>query len=159
MNFKKKISGRIFASTCLVVSLAFVSSCVFSTKAIYFEKELAVAERAAARFHELHNQQNFSGIYDLLDKQAQPSASESVLSEISANYDKVGRSMESRLVEKKVFQSPAPGYTSQVKLAYETKFEKGDWTELFAWNIRDSSQAVLVEYILEPRTGPSPDIR
>lgn len=158
MNFKKKISVRVFASICLVVSVALVSSCVFSTKSIYFDKELTVAERAAARFHELHNQQNFSAIHDLLDKQAHPS-SETALSELRANYDKLGQTVGSQLVEKKVFPSPAPGYTSQVKLAYETKFEKGDWTELFAWNIRDSSQAVLVEYVLEPTTGPSPGIR
>ena len=156
MKFSKSISVRIFASNWLAVSLALlVSSCVFSTKAIYFDKELAVAERAAARFHELHNQQNFSAIYDLLDKQAQPGASESILREIKATYDKLGRSLGSQLVEKKVFPGPGPGYTSQVKLAYETKFEKGDWTELFAWNIKNSSDAVLVDYILQPNASPA----
>lgn len=152
---KKKISVCGFA--CLIVSLALGSSCVFSTKPIYFDKELTIAERAASQFHELHNQQNFTAIYDLLEKRAEQ-RSEDVLSEIRANYEKLGRSVGSRLVEKKVFPSPAPGYTSQVKLAYETRFEKGDWTEFFAWNIRDSSQAVLVEYLLEPTANPSPSI-
>lgn len=128
---------------------------MFSTKPIYFDKELTIAERAASQFHELHNQQNFSAIYDLLEKRA-GQRSEDVVSELRANYEKLGRSLGSRLVEKKVFPSPAPGNTSQVKLAYETKFEKGDWTEFFAWNIRDSSQAVLVEYLLEPTATPSP---
>lgn len=155
MNFEKDISVRIVASICLVVSLAMVSSCSFSTKAIYFDKELTVAERAASQYHEFHNQQNFSAIYDLLDKQTHSGTSENILSEIRANYEKLGRSIDTRLVEKKVFPSPGPGYTSQVKLAYETKFAKGTWTEFFAWNIKDSSQAVLVEYLLQA----SPDNR
>ncbi len=149
MNYEKSISAWIIASICLVVSVAIVSSCNFSTKAIYFDKELTVAERAASQYHAFHNQQNFNAIYDLLDKQTHTGASENILSEIKANYEKLGRSIEVRLVEKKVFPSPGPGYTSQVKLAYETKFEKGTWTEFFAWNIKDSSQAVLVEYLLE----------
>ena len=154
MNFRKGIASRNLPGICVVFSAALLSSCVFSTKAIYFEKELVVAERAASRFHELHNEQNFPAIYDLLDKQVHTGAPENVLSEIKASYDKLGRSVESRLVEKKVLPSPGRGYTSQVKLAYETKFEKGDWTEFFAWNIRNSSQAVLADYRLEPATGP-----
>ena len=78
----------------------------FSTKAIYFDKELTVAERAASRFHELHNQQNFTAIYDVLDKQVHPGSPENILSQIKASYDKLGRSVESRLVEKKVLPSP-----------------------------------------------------
>ena len=152
MNFRKKIAFRNLASICAVFSAALMSSCVFSTNAIYFEKELTVAERAASRFHELHNQQNFTAIYDLLDKQAHPGTSENVLSEFKANYDKLGRSVESRLAEKKVVPSPGRGYTSQVRLAYETKFEKGDWVELFAWNLKNSSEAELVDYRVEPAT-------
>ncbi|HXQ70923.1 MAG TPA: hypothetical protein VN844_10570 [Pyrinomonadaceae bacterium] len=151
MNLRKNIGVRM-TSIYLVVSIALINSCAFSAKPIYFDKEITVAERAASRFHELHNQQNFRAIYDLLDKQSHPSAPENVLSEIRANYDKLGQSLESRLVEKKAFPSPGPGYTSRVKLAYETKFEKGDWTEFFAWNIRDSNEAMLVEYLLEPTT-------
>lgn len=142
-----------------MVSLALVSACLFSTKAIYFDKEIVVAEGAALRFHELHNQQNFNAIYELLDKQAHPGPAENVLSEIRAVYDKVGRSLESRLVEKKAFASPVAGNTSQVKLAYETKFEKGNWVELFTWNIKDSSHAVLVEYTVQPMAAPSPSSR
>ena len=153
MNFKTNISLRLSASIYLVALSALISSCTFSAKPIYFDKEISVAEGAASRFHELHNQQDFSAIYDLLDKQAHPGAAESVLSEIKANYDKLGRSVETRLVEKKAFPSPGVGYTSQVKLAFETKFERGVWTEFFAWNIRDSSQAVLVEYFVEPKTA------
>ena len=152
---KMKIPVRRFA--CLVASLVLATSCMFSAKPIYFDKELTIAERAASQFHELHNQQNFSAIYDLLDKQPNL-RSENALAQIRANYEKLGRSVGSRLVEKKVFPSPGPGYTSQVKLAYETKFEKGDWTEFFAWNIRNSSQAVLVEYLLEPTANPSPSV-
>ena len=149
---------RILGNVCFVLLLALLGgACFFSTKAIYFDKEITVAEGAAARFHELHNQQNFNAIYDLLDKQAHPGAPENVLSQIRGSFDKLGRSLESRLVEKKAFASPAPGYTSQVKLAYETKFEKGNWTEFYAWNIVNSSRAVLVDYIVQPTAAPSPE--
>ena len=152
MSFRKSISIR---SSCLIVSLSLLaSSCIISTKAIYNEKEVAAAERATARFHELHNQQNFNAINDLLDKQA--SASGTALVQIKANYDKFGRSLESKLVEKKILPSPTRGYTSQVKLAYETKFEKGNWTELFSWNIKNSSDAVLVDYVVVPVNSSNP---
>ena len=146
----------MFASNLLVVLLALLASnCSFSTKALYFDKEIAVAERASLRFHELRNEQNFNAIFELLDKQGQPNAP-AVLSELRANYDKYGQSLESTLVEKKVIPSPAHGYTSQVKLAYETRFEKGNWTELFAWNIRNSTDAVLVDYVVVENKAPTP---
>ena len=158
MNVRKKNYFRIFASNCLVVSLALLATaCFFSTKAIYFEKEISVAEGASAQLHEWHNQQNFNAILDILDPQ--PTDREEALRQIKAAYDKVGRSLETRLVEKKVVAGPGPGYTSQVRLAYETKFEKGSWTELLAWNIKNSSSAVLANYLIEPTAAPSPASR
>src|SRR5262245_57145154 len=121
MSFRMNISMRIFVSSCLIVLLALgASSCTFSARAIHNDKELAAAERASSRFHELHNQQNFNAIYDLLDKQDHSSGPENVLAQIRASYDKLGRSLESKLVEKKVLPGPTREYTSQVKLAYET---------------------------------------
>ena len=147
----KNNSLRILASNCLVVALALsVTSCFFSTKAIYFEKEQQVAEQATKQFHELHNRQDFDGIYNLLDEQ--PRAAAGTPGQIKGNFEKLGRVLETRLVEKKVFNMPGPEYSSQVKLAYETKFEKGIWTELFAWNIKGSSKALLAEYYVEPTT-------
>jgi hypothetical protein len=155
MNLRKKNAVRLLSSQCLIVSIALsVTACFFSTKAIYFEKERAVAEGATAQFHEWHNQQNAQAIHDVLEKEGRDP--EEALSQIKANFEKLGRFSETRLVEQKVFPSPGPGYTSQVKLAYETKFEKGTWTELFAWNIKNSSKAVLVDYFLEPMAAPAP---
>lgn len=151
----KNNSMRMLASNCLVVALALsVTSCSFSTKAIYFEKEQQAAEEATKQFHELHNRQDFDGIYNVLDENLRASAESP--GQIKANFAKLGRVLETKLVEKKVFNSPRPDYSSQVKLAYETKFEKGNWVELFAWNIKGSSKALLAEYYVELTTQPSP---
>lgn len=154
MNVMKNNSQRKLAGTCLVVALALsVTSCFFSTKAIYFEKEQQVAEEATKQFHELHNRQDFQGIYNLLDEQ--PRSSAETPGQIKANFENLGRVLERRLVEKKVFNSPRPEYSSQVKLAYEIRSEKGNWTELFAWNIKGSSKALLAEYRVDPTPPPS----
>jgi hypothetical protein len=139
----------------LLVSLSFlVSSCTISTRPIYFDNELAIAERATAKYRELHNQQDFKAIYNLLDKTTHTGTAEDSLREIQTVFENVGKTLQSQLVEKKVFAGPH-GFTSQVKLAYGTKFEKGDWTELFVWNIKDSNEPVLVQYILEPTSKSS----
>ena len=158
MNVMKNNFVRMLAGNCLVVALALsVTSCSFSTKAIYFEKEQKVAEEATAQFHELHNRQDSDGIYNLLDENLRASAE--TPSQIKASFEQLGRVLETRLVEHKVFNSPRPEYSSQVKLAYETKFEKGNRTELFAWNIKGSSKALLTEYYVDPTTAPAPDSR
>lgn len=156
MGFSHNLLLRKLLMLCLAGTLALlVSSCVISTKPIYFDKEREVAERATSRFQQLYSEQNFSGLDALRDKNVQTGSPDDFLREIRSNYDKLGKSLSTQLVQHKVFPSPGPGYTSQVRLAYETKFEKGEWTELFAWNIKDSSEAILAEYILDPTNNPS----
>jgi hypothetical protein len=59
-------------SICILGSMTLlVSSCSVSTKPLYFENELAIAERATSRFHELHNAQNFEAIHALRDQKLQ----------------------------------------------------------------------------------------
>jgi hypothetical protein len=158
MSVRKSNAVRVLASHCLIVSLALtVTACFYSAKLIYFDKERAVAEGATAQFHEWHNQQNVQAVHDMLEKEGRDP--EEALRQIKANFEKLGRLSEIRLVEQKVLPSPGPGYTSQVKLAYETKFEKGTYTELFAWNIQNSSKAFLVDYFLEPMAAPAPSNR
>jgi hypothetical protein len=158
MNVRKKISLWRVARYCLIVPLALtVTACFFSAKPIYFDKERAIAEGATAQFHEWHNQQNAQAIHDVLEKEGRDP--DEAMRQIKANFEKLGRLSETRLVEQKVLPSPGPGYTSQVKLAYETKFEKGSWTELFVWNIKNSSQALLVDYFLEPMAASAPSNR
>jgi hypothetical protein len=158
MNVRMNISVWSVARHCLIVPLALtVTACFFSAKPVYFDKERSVAEGATAQFHEWHNQQNAQAIHDMLEKEGRDP--EEALRQIKANFEKLGRFSETRLVEQKVLPSPGPGYSSQVKLAYETKFEKGTWTELFAWNIQNSSKALLVVYFLEPMAAPAPSNR
>lgn len=127
---------RTFLVAILVLS---VSSCFFSARPIYYDKEQAVAERAVSQFHDLHNQGKFEAIYDLMNKPGSESQSRAqTLADIKTTFETVGRVKSSKLGEKKVFPSPVPRFTSQVKLVYDTSFEKGDWTEFFVWNIKNT---------------------
>lgn len=124
-----------------------LTSCSFSARSIYNEHEIAVAEAAVSQFHKLHDQGNSEAIYDLMLKESHNDDERAkMLNEIKIFIESVGRVQERKLVEKKVYLNPGPGFTSQVKLAYDTTFEKSSCTELFAWNIRNSNEAVLVEY-------------
>jgi len=139
----------------VVVSLT-ISSCFFSARPIYYDKEQAVAERAVSQFHELHDQGKFEAIYNLMDKPASDVESRAqTLVDIKATFETVGKVKSSKLAEHNVFASPVPGFTSQVKLVYDTEFEKGSWTEFFVWNIKNSREPVLAEYHIVPKTnGP-----
>lgn len=141
-----------------VITLLCVSftSCSFSTKSIYYEQEQLVAERAVSEFHDLHNNAQFEAIYELMDKAGNDNESRArILADIKMTFETVGKVKSSKLVEKKVFPSPVPGFSSQVKLAYDTQFEKGDWMEFFAWNIKNSGEAVLAEYKVSAKNPES----
>lgn len=141
----------------LVVLLSLsLTACSFSAKGIHYDKEQAVAERAVSQFHDLHNQAKFEAIYALMKRPASDTEFRSqMLADIRITFETVGKVKNSKLVEKKVFPSPIPEFTSQVKLAYDTEFEKGNWTEFFAWNIKNSSEAVLAEYRVDPKSSDS----
>jgi hypothetical protein len=133
-----------------------LTACFFSTRGIYYDKEQAVAERAVSQFHDLHNQKKFEAIYALMEKPASDTEFRAqILAATKTTFETVGKVKSSKLVEKKVFPSPIPGFTSQVKLAYDTEFEKGNWTEFFAWNIKNTSEAVLAEYHVDPKPTES----
>ena len=66
--------------------------------------------------------------------------------DLDFTFKSLGKSKHDRLTEKRIFPNPAPGLSSQVKLAYETEFENGVRSEFFAWNVKNSNVALLVEY-------------
>lgn len=147
-----KLSRTLF----VVVLSVSLTGCFFSARGIHYDKEQAVAEQAVSHFHDLHNQAKFDAIYALMEKPASDTEFRAqLLADIKTTFETVGKVKSSKLVEKKVFPSPVPGFTSQVKLAYETGFEKGTWTEFFAWNIKDSREAVLAEYHVELKPSES----
>ena len=57
----------------------------------------------------MHNRQDFDGIYNLLDEQ--PRAAAGTPGQIKGNFEKLGRVLETRLVEKKVFNMPGDNGT------------------------------------------------
>lgn len=146
----KLITRHIFSDRkmLLVAMLSlFLTSCSLSAKSIYYDREQAVAERAVSQFHEFHNQEKAEAIYDLMDRTAIDSESRfQTLVDIKRTFETVGRVKSAILAERKVFPAPTSGFTSQVKLVYDTESEKGNWTEFFSWNIKNSREAILAEY-------------
>ena len=120
---------RVAGLTLLALTL---TSCFFSAKPIYNDNEKAAAERAVSQFHDVFNRGNAEALYDLMDKTGHDDGQRAnLISDFKAILEKVGKVKSSRLVESKVFPSPGSAFTSQVKLAYEMKSEKGNWEELF----------------------------
>jgi hypothetical protein len=138
----------------VIILLLSVSGCTFSTRSIYNEDEQAVAEKAVSHLHDLYNQSDFDSIHALRGTPASDTESRSqTITIFKSAMEAVGKVKSSKLVEKKVVANPVPGYTTQVRLAYETEFEKAKRTELFVWNIRDSKEAVLADYEAQDPTG------
>jgi hypothetical protein len=133
--------------------VAVLSSCSFSVRPVFNDQEQSVAEEASRRFHELLNQHRFDAISEMLGSSGfSEEARLNALANIQATSGAMGKVRNTKLVEKKTFPATSTAFTSQVKLAYNTTFEKGAATELFAWNIKnDRKGALLIEYRIEPK--------
>jgi hypothetical protein len=137
--------STIGRSSVFLMAVSFVA-CALSVKPIYNEKEQAKAERAVAAFHELHNGQNYQGLYELLDDGARRNVGkEEFLAAARQAYEKWGKVRGANLSEAKVF----PGPIVQVKMIYNVNFEKGDAQEWFIWNIH-GDEARLLQYQNRP---------
>lgn len=129
-----------------------LSSCSFSVRPVFNDQEQSLAEEASTRFHELLNQQRFDAISEMLDTNGfSEQARLDALANIKATFATMGKVRDTKLVQKKTFPATSTAFAAQIKLAYETTFEKGEATELFAWNIKnDKKGALLIEYRIEP---------
>ena len=87
-----------------------LTSCHFSVKPIYSDQEQAIAERAVAEFHRLHNEVKFKQIHELMDdrvRQSEPEAK--TLDTLRQTFEKFGKVQQANLIEAKVFPSTVPG--------------------------------------------------
>lgn len=142
MRVPLKIVGRGFIFLLGVSSIA----CALSVKPIYNDKEQAKAARAVAVFHELHNAENYQGLYELLEDEARRSLSEEeFIAAAKQGHEKWGRVKSADLIQAKVFPHPIV----QVKVIYNVKFEKGDAQEWFTWNIH-GDEVRLLQYQNHP---------
>src|ERR1044071_1281890 len=125
-------------------ALCLAAGCM-SVKPIYNDKEQAKAERAVAEFHRLHNEENYEGLYNLLDVQARQAVDKAeFVSVAKQTYEKWGKVQSVSLSQAKVFPSPL-----QVRMIYNVKYEKGDGQEWFIWNTQ-GGDARLLQYRNSP---------
>ena len=115
----------------LITIIFLMAGCTsFSVKPINNAKEQAKAEAAVVQFHSLYNERNSEAIYARMDKQAnQPR--EEFLTAMSAMLSQWGKMQTTRFDSAKVFHSNP----MQVKMIYNSTFEKGNAQEWFTWNI------------------------
>jgi multidrug efflux pump subunit AcrA (membrane-fusion protein) len=123
--------------------------CSVNVKPVYNDKEQAKAERAVVELHKLQNERKFEDIYARLDKTSRGTTTrDQFMAAANQTFETWGKLQSTSLTQAKVF----PTSPIQVKMLYNSKFEKGDAQEWFTWNI-NGDDVRLFEY----RTSPGWD--
>ena len=107
--------------------LAVTASC--SVRVVYNDQERALAQKGVEQFHGYYNRKDYEALYSLMSedaRRAQPK--EVVLPAMQATVDKWGREESTSTVFTKVFPNPI-----QVRMIYNTTYEKGKAQEWFIW--------------------------
>ena len=131
----------------LNIILVLLAGCSFNVKPIYNAKEQAKAETAVKQFHKWHNDRNLNEIYARFDDKVQGAAQtrEQFMTAARETFGRWGELQTTRLDEVKVF----PANPVQVKMIYNSTFEKGSAQEWFTWNIY-GDDVRLFEYRVTP---------
>ena len=123
------INLRLFS---ISMSAALIVGCSLNVKPIYNDKEQAKAERAVVELHKLQEERKFEDIYALLDDTSRGATTkDQFMTAANLAFETWGRLESTSLIQAKVF----PTSPIQVKMLYNSKFEKGDAQEWFTWNI------------------------
>ena len=133
------------AALCLVL---FIKSFVkVGVRPGYFEDDKRLATAAVERFHAQLNAGQFQAIYNEAAPAFQSAGSQSTLiTAMTQSKQKFGNVVQAVQVAANAF----PG--GQVRFVYNTKFQKGDTTEMFIWQ-SDGQKASLVMYKIQPGTA------
>ena len=131
----------------LVGIVLLLAGCTFNVKPIYNDNEQAKAEAAVIQFHKWHNDRNLDEIYARFDDKVQGSVQtkEQFKTAATETFERWGKLQTTRLDEAKVF----PANPLQVKMLYNSTFEKGTAQEWFTWNIY-GDDVRLFEYRVTP---------
>jgi hypothetical protein len=136
-----KTSLKIRLKVLLLILLSLcITTC--SVKLHYYDKEQAVAERGVADFHRFYNAENFEGMYGLFDENVRKSGNkDTYLDAMKQTYKRWGKVQSTKSDWAKVFPSGA----AEVRISYNTRYEKGDGIEWFIWKVDDNG-ARLIQY-------------
>ena len=123
-----------------------LESCSVSLRPVYNEQEQALARIAVDRFHERYNRRDYDGLYAMMAeavRQTQPK--EVAVSAMQQTMERWGNEQASSIAVAKVF----PGPPIQVRMIYNTTYEKGNAQEWFIWT-SDGKQSSLLQYQIFP---------
>jgi hypothetical protein len=136
------------------VSIA-LTSCSLSVRPVYNDQEQALARNAVDQFHDRYNRKDYDGLYAMMaeaTQRAQPK--EIAVSAMQQTVETWGREQSSSLAVAKVF----PGPPVQVRMIYNTTYEKGKAQEWFIWT-SDGKQSVLLQYQIFPGSADEKTIK
>lgn len=128
-----------YATLTVLMGLA-ASGCV-SVKPIYNSDEQSLAERGVTKLHRLYNDEDFDGLFDLFDVEAQQSMNrDEVIESMRQSFEKTGKIRNAKLSQAKVF----PSSPIQVRMIYNIEPERGGpYQEWFIWVNRDGETSLL----------------
>jgi hypothetical protein len=138
------LGGNTMKLKLTLITVALLAGCTFNLKPIYNDNEQAKAEAAVTQFHNLHNERRFDEIYARLDKQVSQAKADFTAAS-TETFSQWGKFQTARLDQAKVF----PSNPIQVKMLYNSTFEKGNAQEWFTWNIY-GDDVRLFEYRVTP---------
>ena len=132
----------IFVSMVIVA----LASCCISVRPIYNEKEQALAQIAVDQFHERYNSRDYDGLYAMMAQSTQQVQSkENAVTAMQETVERWGKQQSSQMAFAKLF----PGPPVQVRMIYNTTYEKGNAQERFIWT-SDGKQAAFIQYQVIP---------
>jgi hypothetical protein len=134
------------AALCLVLFVKSFVKVNVSGRLGYFEDDKRLATAAVERFHAQINAGQFQTIYNEAAPAFQSAGGPGTLiAAMTQSKQKFGDVIQAVQVAAKVF----PG--GQVRFVYNTRFQKGDATEMFIWQ-SDGQKASLVLYKIQSGT-------
>jgi len=129
----------------ITVSVA-LASCSLSVRPVYNDQEQSLAQIGVDQFHERYNRRDYDGLYAMMTQATQRAQAKDVaVSAMQETLDRWGKEQSSSMVVAKVF----PGPPVQVRMIYNTTYERGKAQEWFIWT-SDGKQSALIQYQIFP---------
>jgi len=144
---------RVQLLTLVLGAVAALASC--SVRPVYNDQEKALAQNGVDRFHERYNRRDYDGLYALMDANVQRGQPREVaVPAMQQTVETWGNEQATSMVFAKVF----PGPPIQVRMIYNTTYEKGNAQEWFIWT-SDGKQASLLQYQIFPGSADEKTIK
>ncbi len=139
---KKGLRLLIFV-LMIIVALA---SCSLSVRPVYNDREQALAQTEVDQFHARYNRRDYDGLYAMMAEATKRAQSKEIaVSAMQQTVERWGNQQSSSMAVAKVL----PGPPVQVRMIYNSTYEKGNAQEWFIWT-SDGKQSVLLQYQILP---------